>query len=835
MAHHAKPSDSLARYAPLVDELTLEEKVHLLSGESVFALPGNETIGLAPMSFSDGPTGVRGSSYSTQDAVVLLPNPTLISSSWDDDVAREAGRILSEEAERQHIHVVLGPTINLHRSPLGGRLFESYSEDPYLTGRTASAYTNGMQANGTSVCPKHLVANESETLRNFVDSRVSDAALREVYLLPFEMAVQDAHAWSLMAAYNRVNGVAATAHDLIQNQLVKGEWGWDGLIMSDWWATKTTTASANGGLDLVMPGPRGPWGDRLVAAVRAGEVAEEAVNEHVARLLLLAERVGALAPEGEPERTWRDDVPAVDSARRREQLRRLAVRGMTVVKNDGALPLDGGGTVALIGRHAVDTVGMGGGSAHVTPPYISSVADALTDRWGDRVTVWDGPQVRTRPVAAEPAFVTDPETGTQGVRVRVLAADGGELADYHSDATQISVSGEDGQGQDPARIELRATLGNEAGPARLGGLGGWTWTIEAPGHEITSRLGLGSKDPSQTFIVPPAFQEVVDLPARATVTATVGVEPIDWREELLGDPQLGLSEESHLLDLAHVGAVTLAAAQAHRPDEDLIADAVDAARRAGTAVVVVGLTDQDESEGADKTTLALPGRQDELVERVAEAAERTVVVVNAATPVLMPWLEKVDSVLIAGLPGQEAGRAIAAALTGDLEPTGRLVTSFPAADGRAPAWDLTPDANLELAYEDGTFIGHRGYYAGHAPAPLFWFGHGLGYGRWEYGRAWLSSLDPLEVSVELTNIFDRDSRETVQIYLDPAEQDQPVRLVGYQGVDVAAGRRVTVTVRCDDRLRRRWDGTAGAWKALEGGELIVARGLGDIRARVSLG
>lgn len=827
-----------ARLAGLVARLSLEEKVHLLTGESTFTLPGAERIGLAALACSDGPTGVRGLTFAGGNAVALFPSATLVAGSWDDGIAEEVGRMLAEEAQRQQIHVVLGPTVNLHRSPLGGRLFEAYSEDPYLTGRTAAACVRGMQRRGTAACLKHLVANESETLRNFVDSRVSETALRELYLLPFEMAAADAGVWSMMAAYNDVNGVPATEQDHVQNGIVKDEWDWDGLIMSDWFATKRTAASANGGLDLVMPGPDGPWGARLVDAVRAGEVAEESVDDHVVRLLRLAERVGGLAPEGREPRPWAQGLPAADSPVRQEQLRRIAARGMTVVANNGVLPLAAEGdedVVALIGRPAVDTVGMGGGSATVSPPYRSSVAGGLTALLGDRVRVTDGVTVRRRPVAADPAFLTDPATGTPGMQVVLLAADGTELSRHHSDSSAITIGGDDGPGPDPAAVVLTTTLANDAGPVLLGAIGAGDWTVAGGDGEISARLRLAGKDPGEAVLRPPAFAETVELPAGATVTATVALELVDRRALLLGDPALGLAEESHLLEMPAAGTTALVAGPAPRPDDELLAAAEAAAAAAGTAVVVVGLTEEDETEAADKTTLALPGRQDELVSRVAAAARRTVVVVNAATPVLMPWLDRVDAVLVAGLPGQEGGHAVAAALTGALEPTGRLVTTWPAADGAAPAWDVVPDEDLVLAYEDGTFIGHRGHYAGHAPAPLFWFGHGLGYGAWEYGSVRTHAGDggPV-VTVEVTNTSARDSRETVQVYLDPAEEDQPVRLVGYRGADVPAGATAVVTVTCDDRLLRRWDGAAGTWAPLAGGgELLLARGLGDVRARVA--
>src|SRR3954454_22929816 len=316
-------------YQDLLDRLDLPTKVRLLPGATAFTLAPEETIGLGELRLSDGPTGVRGLKFSGGRTVALFPNATLLASAWSEDTAYEVGRLLAEEALAQQIHVVLGPTINLHRSALGGRLFEAYSEDPLLTGKLAAAYVRGLQDNGVGACLKHLVANESETERNTVNSVVDEATLRELYLLPFEIAIEESDSWSIMAAYNNVNGVAATEQHHVNNEVVKGEWGYRGLIMSDWFATKTAGPAANGGLDLVMPGPDGPWGDALVAAVRSGEVDEAVIDDHVSRLLLLAARVGALGGE----RRWRSSLPEPDSAVRREQLTRLAARGMTVLKN----------------------------------------------------------------------------------------------------------------------------------------------------------------------------------------------------------------------------------------------------------------------------------------------------------------------------------------------------------------------------------------------------------------------------------------------------------------------------------------------------------------------
>jgi beta-glucosidase len=562
--------------------------------------------------------------------VSLFPNATLLASAWSEDTAFEVGRLLAEEAVAQEIHVVLGPTINLHRSVLGGRVFEAFSEDPLLTGRIAAAYVRGLQESGVGGCLKHLVANESETERNTMNSVVDEATLRELYLLPFEIAVADAGAWSVMAAYNDVNGIPATEHDRVINGILKGEWGYPGFVMSDWWATKTAGPAANGGLDLVMPGPDGPWGQVLIEAVEAGDVAESVVDDHLRRLLRLAERVGAL---GRP-RDWPQDVPAPESPQRREQLTRLAAAGMTVLTNrDDTLPLQRGATVALIGRHAVETIGMGGGSAQVNAPYQVSAADGLTALLG-AVAVVDGVEVRTRPVPARPGFVTHPETGEPGVQMILDAADGSVIEERHSRTSTTVVGLDDGLGETVRSVRLRARLAGsgsaetggaetgsaETGRVEVGAIGAGRWELRVGEHVWHHELAVSGAGLGEEVLAPPVGTSEADVAVGAVVDATVRIPPSAGDGMFFG----------------------LIARPAPRPDDQAIVAAAEAeaeaeaAAAADVAVVMVGLTEEQETEAVDKSTLRLPGRQDELVHAVAAAARRTIVVVNAATPVLMP-------------------------------------------------------------------------------------------------------------------------------------------------------------------------------------------------------
>jgi beta-glucosidase len=635
-----------------------------------------------------------------------------------------------------------------------------------------------------------------------MNSVVDEATLRELYLLPFEIAVEEGKPWSIMAAYNDVNGVAATEQHHVNNEIVKGEWAYDGLIMSDWYAAKTAAPAANGGLDLVMPGPQGPWGDALIAAVRDGDVDESVIDNHLDRLLRLAERVGALGNH----RDYPQDLPTPSSHVRREQLTRLAASGITVLKNDhDVLPLGRATNVALIGRHAVETIDMGGGSAQVNPPYQVSVAEGLNALLGDRLTVVDGVEVRTRPVPARGGFLSGHTSGEPGIEVTMFDAAGNELEQRHASQSKTMIGMDDDFEGTVATARLTGRVAY-TGPVELGviGVGDWRVTLGDSMHEFS--LQVSGDNFGEEVLTPPHRTDPYMAIEGDVFEATVTMGP--------GAGLFGL-----------IGRI------ASRETVDVIDDAVRAAAEADVAVVVVGLTEEQETESVDKSTIHLPGAQNALVEAVAGAARRTVVVVNAATPVVMPWLSRVDAVLWAGLPGQEGGHAVAAVLLGDLEPTGRLVTTFPGEDGKAAAWSVTP-VDGQLRYDEGTFIGYRGHFAGRAPAPAFWFGHGLGYGKWEYSDVRLVLGDAPSITITVKNVGKRASREVVQVYLRPVEPDEPVRLVGWRAVTVPAGQSARVTVHTDRRLWRKWDGD-GWTRLADGGEFLVARGLGDIRARLS--
>ena len=499
-----------------IDTLDLPTKVRLLTGASMFALHGEPSIGLQPMVFSDGPNGVRGSEFVGGPQVALLPNATLLAQSWDETAAQRAGELLAGEALAQGVHVVLAPTVNLHRTPLNGRLFECYAEDPLLSGRLAAAYVRGLQRYGVAASVKHWVANESETDRHYVNCQVSEAALRELYLMPFEICIDDAHPWTIMAAYNDVNGSAATEQDELNNVLLKSEWAWDGLLMSDWGATKTAGPAAEGGLDLVMPGPDGPWGPVLVALVEAGEVDEVTIDEHVRRLLRLAGRVGALEGVPAERQAQLDRAPSPTDAAVRDTLRDLASSGMVLLKGQDVLPLDetaitDQAPVVLVGAPAVTTTLMGGGSASLRPPHEISIADGLTAALGvNRVRVVDGVAVRQNPLVAAPDQVVDPQTGNAGARIVSYDADGSERASSAGEVAQIILGMGDGPHNGATHLELSARLTAPTGSrVRVGVRGAGAWTLSYGDQTFAAELAPPPGSDEVGFMAPPTWTTTV--------------------------------------------------------------------------------------------------------------------------------------------------------------------------------------------------------------------------------------------------------------------------------------------------------------------------------------
>ncbi|MEV7881713.1 glycoside hydrolase family 3 protein [Streptomyces microflavus] len=798
--------------------LGLDDKTRLLAGQDLWSLPALPAIGLRSLVMSDGPIGVRGVRWTAADPSVALPSPTALAATWDPELARRAGRLLAQEARRKGVHVLLAPTVNLHRTPLGGRHFEAYSEDPYLTGEIGTGYVRGVQDGGVATTVKHFVANDAETDRFTVNNTVAPRPLRELYLAPFERIVRNAHPWGIMAAYNQVNGSTMTEHRYLQNAVLRGEWGFDGFIVSDWLAARTTVGAITGGLDAAMPGPRTVYGEALADAVRAGEVDKKIVDLAVRNILLLAARTGAL--ESAPPAVPAAALPAtVDGD---ALAREIARRSFVLVRNevrDGAdaLPLAPGTTVALSGALARDARVLGGGSALVFPDHVVSPLDGLTAALPEgALTYAVGADPSDELAIAEAGFdLTAVCRDVSGAVLATVPLPSGQIqwigADLPDGVTHDTLDTVEITGTFTPRASGEHTFGTR-------GTGSFALTVDdRPLFDGTQDRAPGT-DPLGAFFNEPVERGRLPLAEGAPVRVSLSHRP---------GPGTGHPLKGVAFSLVHLAPL--------RDPDELIAEAVEAARTADTAIVVVGTTERVESEGFDRTDLKLPGHQDALVHAVAAVNPRTVVVVNSGSPVELPWRNEVAAVLLSWFPGQEAGHALADVLRGQEEPGGRLPTTWPVALADVPVSATTP-TNGELPYTEGVFIGYRAWEkAGTTPA--YAFGHGLGYTTWEYESV---SATPDAVTVRVRNTGSRPGSDTVQIYLAPAPApdapERPARwLAGFARVTAAPGGSVEVTVPVETRAYQVWDEEAYGWKTVPGTyEVQAARSLADVRATTTV-
>lgn len=820
-----QPSTGTDALVALAGTLTLEEKVGLVVGAGLWTTTAIPRIGLRAMVLSDGPAGVRGVGPDAGTSA-SFPAPTALAATWDVELADRVGTLFAAEAHRHGVDVVLAPQVNLQRTPVGGRHFECFSEDPLLTSLITVPLVDAAQRAGVAMCVKHFVANDSETDRTRYVSRVDERTLREVYLPPFEAAVR-AGAWSVMGAYSGVDdGVEvapALEHRHLLTEVLKEEWGFDGVVVSDWVATRSVAGAVRGGLDLQMPGPDGPWGDGLLDAVRAGVVAESELDDKVVRLLRLAQRVGALVADDDETDPVPSTVPLPDPEQVAVQLRALVTASMVVLRDDGLLPLTGTPgvpaagpaptRVALIGANAVEPFLQGGGSSMVAPDRRAVLADRLADALGTPVDVHVGARSRLVPPDLDLAACTTPD-GTPGLRVELLDAEGAVLDT--SDVTTWN-----GWLTEPpatvASVRLRTAIRltepglHEIGVGTVGehhllidGV-----TVSSSDHVVGAEVILDS-----TVNHPVPAMLTVAGPATVHLDATVqAVHPV------------GYDSFARALLVHRVPGPSAAR---------LRDEAVAAAAAADVAVVVVGTTEEVESEGWDRTSLALPGEQDALVDAVLAANPRTVVVVNAGAPVLLPWLDRAPCVVWGWLGGQEWPDAVADVLAGRAEPSGRLPWTLPARAADVPVPDAIPVDGV-VEYREGVHVGHRSWdLLDRTPAAPF--GHGLGWTTWEHVSATLAHQAPdgsVELAVTVRNTGRRPGREVVQVYVEPPEGtprgERPVRVLGgFAVVDAEPGVTTTVRVPVAVEAFRTW--RAGGWTVPAGTyRLRIGRSSRDLR------
>jgi beta-glucosidase len=799
-------SDFGPRTQETLPRLSIEEKAAITAGSGFFSMTGVERLGIPNWSTTDGPNGARGSSFlgSGDSKATCIPCGSALGATWDPELVEELGVMLGAETRMKACRVLLAPTVNLHRSPLAGRNFECFSEDPLLSGRLAAAYVRGVQSQGVITTVKHFVGNECETDRWTSDSLIDERALRELYLVPFEIAVREGDTLGIMTSYNRMNGRYCTEQRWLLTDVLRDEWGFEGFVTTDWMAGADTVLSADAGLTIEMPAGDRAMGAALAAAVRDGRVSESTLDELAGRVLSVFESIGA----------W-DDEPgteqSIDRLEHRALARRAAAAAMVLLRNeavdgDALLPLVDVSTIAVIGPNAGRAQIMGGGSANLRPFHRTSPLDALLARLGGSVEIShaEGCNIdKEPPLLSGPSLVSP--TGEQGFLVEVfdnLDFAGDPVGTASRDTSRLLFGDEALPGVTLSQFSMRATTSYT--PA-TSGVHSFELTQVSP-----SRLLLDGE------IVADGITERPPL-GRAFFGFGATVAPVDVTLE--AGRAYEIAVELEVADVVMFGGADL---RVRSPfPSDALEQAVAAAAAADVAIVVVGTNDDWETEGEDRTFLGLPGEQDALVNAVAAANPRTVVVVNTGSPVAMPWAEEVPAIVQSWLGGQEMADALVDVLTGEVDPGGRLPTTFPLRVEHNPSFGNFPGDNGQVPYAEGIFVGYRWYDSRHLPV-LFPFGHGLSYAQFDVGDPVLSADvvaagESVTVSVPVTNTGARQGSHVVQCYVRPHRSRivRPDReLKAFRKVTLDPGASTTVELILDERSFAYWDPAQPEWPEL---------------------
>jgi beta-glucosidase len=814
-------SQAERRVDSLLAQLTLDEKIGLIGGQNFFDVPGLQRLGIPTLGTADSPFGVRAIGPSTSYAGGIA-----LAATWNPALAESVGTQIGRDARARGKNYSLGPGVNIYRSALNGRNFEYYGEDPFLASRIAVSFIEGMQSQGVSSTIKHFMGNNSEYWRNTADSRIDERALREIYLPSFEAAVKEAHVGAIMNSYNLTNGSHMSANRRLNVDVVKNEWGFPGVMMSDWGGVHSALEAANGGTDLEMPGPAHFNRDSLLPLIKAGKISQATIDDKVRRLLRNDVRFG-----------WMDR-PQLDASipRVNEQGRLAALQGaresMVLLKNEhNTLPLDKRSihTVAIIGPNAYPAVPLGGGSATIPPFHAVSFLEGVSNYLGTSANVVYARGIPTLSwLAAGTRFMTEKSGGRPGLNVDEFsnrdlsgAPTATRVHQYVSLGTPLDIgvmaSGE------PLDFSAFAT------PPRILATR-WTgyYTPETPGrHDIVVQQGGFSGGGYRLYVDDKLIADHWELTKAMVEPTSIVLEAGPHKVVLehhsvtgFGSPfvRMGILPEAGLVDPS----------------------AVALASKADAVIIAVGFDPQTESEGFDRT-FALPPGQDQLIQQIVKANPKTIVVVTSGGGVDMTrWIDQVPAILEAWYPGQEGGRALPEILFGDVSPSGHLPATFERRfeDNPTSASYYPKSGSHEVDYSEGIFVGYRGFEK-KGTKPLFPFGYGLSYTTFKYGNltvtpvAGTSGRDARwQVAFDVTNTGTRAGAAVPQVYIGDTEASVPrpaKELKGFAKVMLQPGETKRVTVPLDVRSLAFYDVAGKQWKAEAGNfRVLVASSSEDV-------
>ena len=788
----------------LIQDLTLREKISLMSGFNSWYTNKIDRLGIPSIKMSDGPNGVRGDSNSGKSSA-CFPCAISIGSTWDMDLINQLGIALGEEAKVKDVDVLLGPTINIHRHPLGGRHFESFSEDPFLTGKIATEYVKGVQSQDVAACLKHFIGNDTEYERHLVSSNIDEKTLREIYLLPFEMGIKEGNAQVVMSAYNKLNNIYCSSHKELLIDILKDEWGFDGYVVSDWGAALETEENAKGGLDLEMPGPGNVWGDQLFAAVSEGKVEEKLIDDKVRRILNIANFSKRFEnPTNKPEQSN-------NSEEHRRLLKKAAASGMVLLKNNDLLPLKSNvKNLAIIGPNAKEAQIIGGGSASLKPHYQAHPLEAFQNKLGDHTNISYAKGCHTHKFLprVNEGFMDDKE---------------GFLVEYF-----------EGSNFDENLLVQEHLIGNKF------------WVFEGFAKDVIAKFERPDISVRFSCAYTPDISGQHEFEIFGIGKARLfidGEELIDnWTETSPGEAFFSFSSDSKRALVNLIEGTTYQLEIRYKfegnfpaiyigcqaPDKvNLFDEALEVASAADQVILIVGTNSDWETEGNDRSDFNLPVNQNHLIEEVLRVNPNTLVVLNTGSPVKMPWADKAEAIMQTWFAGQEFGNALVDIITGEINPSGRLPTSFPKNIEDTPAFNSYPGKDLQMHYDEKLLVGYRWYDKKNIKT-LFPFGHGLSYTNFEYSD--------LEVDVRATNMASckfsvRNTGqvagiETAQCYvsfktIDDSEPEKTLQ--GFSKIALNPNDESSIEINLNSRnfsswnvAKRSWEVRAGSYEILIG-------------------
>ncbi|KAJ5685390.1 hypothetical protein N7536_008009 [Penicillium majusculum] len=812
-----------------IEELTLGEKVALTAGHDFWHTESIPRLNIPALRMSDGPNGVRGTRFFNGIPAACFPCATALGATWDTELLSEVGALMGEEAIAKGTHIVLGPTINTQRSPLGGRGFESFSEDGTLSGTLAGHFCKAMQDKGVAATLKHFVCNDQEHERLAVNSILTNRALREIYLMPFQLAMRICRSQCVMTAYNKVNGTHVSENKAIIDDILRKEWGWEGLVMSDWFGTYSTSDAIIAGLDIEMPGKTRWRGDALAHAVSSNKVAQYQLDERVRNILNLVNWVEPLGiPEGAPEK-------ALNRPEDQALMRRAAAESVVLMKNeDDILPLKKDGSILVIGPNAKIAAYCGGGSASLAAYYIVTPFDGVSAKTKGEVKYSQGVYSHKDLPLLGPKLKT--ADGKPGFTFKVY--------NEHPD------SGEDRQVVDELHLlESSGFLMDYVNPK----IKSMTYYVDMEGTFTPEESGV--YDFGVTVVGTGQLlidgEVVVDNTKNqkqgSAFFGTATIEEIGTKELKAGQTynilfQFGSAPTS---DLDTRGIVAFGpggfrfGASRQVSQEELISNAVEQAKTADQVVIFAGLTMEWETEGHDREHMDLPPGSDELITRVLEVNTNAVVVIQSGTPVTMPWADKTKALVQAWFGGNECGNGIADVLYGDVNPSAKLPITFPRRLQDNPSYLNFRSERGRVLYGEDIYVGYR-YFEKSDVAPGFAFGYGLSYTSFARSdlrietvpeqNKYTESGEPVTASVTVSNTGSVAGAEVVQLWIVPPKTDvsRPVReLKAFQKVFLQPGESKTVQLVVEKKLATSWwDEEREQWISEKGSYQVLVTGTG---------